>query len=104
MSGTMMMVTGVYRIRVAYNNFQPSVDWSKHETRGNERTEAQQSEYEGSNPTGCATASRSFRYACLHTLTMHDRLPGIKQDLLACNAARRPVPGSAPDGGVPAGW
>jgi hypothetical protein len=65
-------------IRVAHNNFQSSIDWSKHEARGNESTQTQQSENERSNPTGRATASRSIWLRDLHAMTMPDRLGGIK--------------------------
>jgi hypothetical protein len=65
-------------IRVAHNNFQSSIDWSEHEARGNESTQTQQSENERSNPTGRATASRSIWLRDLHSMTMPDRLGGIK--------------------------
>jgi hypothetical protein len=59
MSRTIMVVVvmgGVNSIRVAHNHCQPSIDRREHETRGNESTEAQQSEYERRNPTGRAAA------------------------------------------------
>jgi len=73
-----MMVTEVRRVRVAYNNVQPSVDRSEHEARGNESAEAQQSEDERGGPTGDATASRPIRFTCVHMMTMPYRLWRIK--------------------------
>jgi hypothetical protein len=69
-----MMMTDVCRVRIAHDNFQSSIDWSEHEARGNESAEAQQSEYEGGNPTGYATVSRSIRLEDSHMLKMPDRL------------------------------
>jgi hypothetical protein len=71
---THMMMTEARRVRVAYNNVQPSVDGSEHEACGNESAEAQQSEDERSGPTGHATASRPIRFRCVHMLTMPYRL------------------------------
>jgi len=65
-------------ICIAHNNCQSSIDWSEHVARGNESTQAQQSENERSNPTGHATASRSIWLRDLHAMTMPDRLGGIK--------------------------
>jgi hypothetical protein len=73
-----VMMTDVRRVRIAHDNFQSSIDWSEHEARGNESTEAQQSEYEGGNPTGYATVSRSIRLRDFHIVKMPDRLRGIK--------------------------
>ena len=73
-----MMMADVRRVGIAYNNSQPSVDGSEHETCGNERAEAQQSENERGGPTGDATASRPIRFACLHMMTMPYRLWRIK--------------------------
>jgi hypothetical protein len=69
-----MMMTDVRRVRIAHHNFQSSIDWSKHEARGNESAEAQQSEYEVGNPTGYTTVSRSICLEDLHMLKMPDRL------------------------------
>jgi hypothetical protein len=69
-----MMMADTRRVRVAYNNVQPSVDGSEHEARGNESAEAQQSEDERGGPTGYATASRPIRFTCVHMLTMPYRL------------------------------
>jgi hypothetical protein len=52
-----LMMTDVRRVRIAHDHFQSSIDWCEHEARGNESAEAQQSEYEGGNPTGYATVS-----------------------------------------------
>lgn len=73
-----MMMADVGRVRIAYNNVQPSVDGSEHEARGNESAEAQQSEDERGGPTGDATVSRPIRFTCFHMMTMPYRLCGIK--------------------------
>jgi hypothetical protein len=69
-----MMMADVRRVRIAYNNVQPSVDGREHEARGNESAEAQQSEDERGGPTGDATASRPIRFASVHMMTMPYRL------------------------------
>jgi hypothetical protein len=73
-----LMMGSVRCVRIAHNNFQSPIDWSEHEARRNEGAEAQQSEYDGGNPTGCATVSPSIRFWDLHTMKMPDRLGGIK--------------------------
>ena len=36
----MMMMANVRRVRIAYDNVQPSIDGSEHEARGNKSAEA----------------------------------------------------------------
>lgn len=87
-----VMMRRLPRIRITQNDRQSSVDWSEHETRGNKRTQTQQSKHEGRNPTGRTTTLRLIRFRFAHTIKMPHHARVIKYDRARNGVARCSMP------------
>jgi hypothetical protein len=72
-----VVVHGTWRLRIAQNKIEPTLDRRQHETCGNERAQAQHRENEWRGPVACATVPEPIR-AASHGITMPKVIYGIK--------------------------